>query len=102
MLVDLVEDIVTEQFDDVSVARFRPAGVASELGSFVDEAELAEETDESAVLQFTHELSFETIDRAVSSLAPRYNEEALQTNFNDSSSSTSICPFIISNSWRIF
>lgn len=35
------------------------------LGTLVDETELAEEADETAVLEFAHELVFETVDTAV-------------------------------------
>lgn len=42
MFVDLVENIVPEEFHDISVTRFRPSRVPCELGSFVDETKLAQ------------------------------------------------------------
>lgn len=68
-LVDLVEDIVAEQLEEVSVPGLAPRRVrfvsiflkinrrrslidSFVLGAFVDEAELGDEPDEPSVLEF--------------------------------------------------
>ena len=54
MLVHLVEDVIAEQLDNISITSFAPLGIESELGAFVDEAELAQEAEETTILQFAH------------------------------------------------
>jgi len=61
MLVYLVEHVVAEQLDDVSVACLRPASISSKLGALVDEAKLAHESEETGVLEFAKEFSFEDV-----------------------------------------
>lgn len=65
MLVDLVEHIVAEQLDDVPIACLRPASISSKLGALVDEAELAHEPEETGVLEFAEEFSFEDVSGPV-------------------------------------
>ena len=86
-LVDLVEDVVPEELDDVSVpglgpARFVVVPVRGEntsewigknggekgtfvLGALVDEGELGEEAEEAAVGELGGEGGFEVVDGAV-------------------------------------
>jgi len=60
-LVNLVEHIVAEQLDDIPIACLRPASISSKLGALVDEAKLAHEPEETGVLEFAEEFSFEDI-----------------------------------------
>lgn len=64
VLVHLMEYVVAEQFDDVPVAGLGPTGVPRELGAFVDEPKLAEQADETAVLELAHELILEAVGSA--------------------------------------
>lgn len=118
-LIDLVEDKVTEELDDVSVASFGPPGFTSKpramrelceegniayiLGPFIDEAKFAEEADETSVLEFTHELAFQSVDRAE---YPEKDQNASdisinKTHFCDSSISVRSRLPIMSNSCPI-
>ena len=58
MLVHLVEDVIAEKLDNISITSFAPLGIESELGTFIDEAELAQEAEETTVLQFAHQAAF--------------------------------------------
>jgi hypothetical protein len=64
-LVNLVEYIVAEQLDDIPIACLRPASISSKLGALVDEAKLAHESEETGVLEFAEEFSFEDISGPV-------------------------------------
>lgn len=76
---DLVENIVSEQLDDIAIARLGPARVVVEsvieynsntlrnslngkerspLWSFVDESEFTKQPHQAAIFQLAHELRF--------------------------------------------
>jgi len=67
MFIDLVEYIITEELDDVPIARLRPTRISSELRALVDEAELAHKPEETSILEFAEEFVFEAISGPVHS-----------------------------------
>ena len=80
------------------------------LGALVDEAELAEQTDEASVLELAHKLAFQAVDGTAGRSAPRspvfQRKKGGSTYFWDSSSSVNRRLPIMSNScptvWRTF
>ncbi len=74
------------------------------LGTLVDEAELAEQADETAVLELAHELVFETVDTAITLCASMgvLALRAFAIHLCASSSSVSKRLPIMSNSWPMF
>ena len=81
MLVNLMEHIVTEELDDIPVARLGPTRVACKPGincelrlserkgkknslrPFIDKPELTHQPHQPCILQLTHQLAFQPITR---------------------------------------
>ena len=97
-LVDLMEHIVSEKLDDVSIACLRPTQLMCEavspyatqssarphkgkhsLGPLIDEAELAQQSDKAGIFKLTHKLVLDVVRVPAQRARPKRPSETAQS-----------------------
>ena len=56
-----VEQVISEQLQDISLADLAPLLLSFVLGPLIDQAKLADEADQTAILEFFHQKTIESI-----------------------------------------
>ena len=71
--IDLMENIVTEEFEKITISSFRPFGIEFEFGSFIDESEFGDKAEQTSVVEFFGKLRLEDIGPFIHRVHSREN-----------------------------